>query len=485
MNKNDELMQEIEALRRCVSLLSAASLRINASLELDTVLQEVVESARMLTGARYGLIIPLDDTGQPHDFVSSGLSDEVHRLIVEWPDGPRLFEHFCDLPGVLRIADVHAFVRSLGFSADLLPSGAFLGTPMHHRDVHVGNFYLMEKEDGKAFSDEDEKVLMLFASQAAGAIANARTYRAERLARADLEALVDTSPVGVAVFNAKTGSLDLINREAKRIGESLRLHDRPPEDWLNVITCRRADGREIALDRFPLSEELAQAETLRAEEIVLSTPEGCSVTALINATPICAGDGAVESVVVTLQDLASLQQLARMRAEFLSMVSHELRVPLTSIKGSTATVLDASPSFDTAEMMQFFRLIDDQAEHMSGLIADLLDVGRIDSGMLSVSPQPSEVAKLVERARNTFLSGGGRHDILINLAPELPRVMADGRRIVQVLNNLLSNAARHSPVAAPIRVFAVRDGVHIAISVSDEGQGVAPENLAHLLSVPM
>ena len=152
-------------------------------------------------------------------------------------------------------------------------------------------------------------------------------------------------------------------------------------------------------------------------------------------------------------------------------MSHELRAPLTSIKGSAATVLGASPALDPAETLQFFRIIDGQADHMQGLIGALLDAGRIEVGTLTVAPEPSEVAALVDRARNTFLSGGARHTVLIDLPPELPRVMADRRRIVQVLNNLFSNASKHSPESSPIRVAAVRDGVHIAISVSDEGRG--------------
>ena len=137
MSNNDDLMREVEALRRRISVLSAASLRISASLELDTVLHEVVDSARALTGSGYGLIITLDAAGQPQDFVSAGLSAEEHRRLVEWPDGPRLFEHLRDLPGVLRLADVHVFVRARGFSADLLPSRTFQGTPMRHQGVHV------------------------------------------------------------------------------------------------------------------------------------------------------------------------------------------------------------------------------------------------------------------------------------------------------------------------------------------------------------
>ena len=181
-----------------------------------------------------------------------------------------------------------------------------------------------------------------------------------------------------------------------------------------------------------------------------------------------------------LQDLTPLEELERLRTQFLAMVGHELRIPLSSIKGSTATVLGASPMVSPAEMTQFFRLIDEQADYMSSLISNLLVVGRIDTGALSVAPEPAELAGLVEQARNTFLTGGGRHEIFIDLSPDLPRVMADQPRILQVLNHLLSNAARHSPESVPIRVSAARDGVHVAVSVSDEGRGMPAEQLARL-----
>jgi two-component system sensor histidine kinase KdpD len=162
------------------------------------------------------------------------------------------------------------------------------------------------------------------------------------------------------------------------------------------------------------------------------------------------------------------------------MVSHELRAPLTSIKGSTATVLGASRALDAGAPMQFFRIIDAQADQMGGLIGDLLDQGRIDVRTLSVSVEPAEVSGLVDQARSTFVSGGGRHTRRIDLPADLPRVMADRRRIVQVLGNLLSNAARHSPESSPIRVAAARDGTHVAVSVADEGPGVPPERLPYL-----
>ena len=475
MNDAVSTTRENEALRERFSRLSAAILRINASLDVATVLQEVVDSARALTGARYGIIAAVGDAGEVQDFVASGFTLDEQSQLAQWSDGPRLFEHLRDLPGALRLEDLEDYLPSLGFSPDLTPLSPLQAVPLRHRERHVGNFFLAGKEGGGEFTGEDEEVLSLFASQAAATIANARTHRDEQRARANLEALVDTSPVGVAVFDAGTGRPVSFNREARRIVELLRTPGRPFEQVLEVITCRYSDGREVSLEEFPLAQQLGSATTLRAEEMVLSVPDGRSVKTLVNVTPIHGEDGAVVSVVVTIQDLAPFEELDRLRAEFVGMVSHELRAPLTSIKGSTATVLGARPVPPAVEMVQYFRIIDGQADHMRGLIANLLDAGSIEAGTLSVAPEPSDVSRLVDRARGTFLSGGGRHPMLIDLPPHLPPVMADRDRVVQVLNNLFSNAARHAPESSPIRVEAERDGVHVAISVSDEGRGIPPE----------
>ena len=480
MNKPNEMEAEIQALRERISRLSAAVLRISSSLDLDTVLREVVESARALTGARYGVITTIDKTGKLQNFVTSGFTPEEHRQLAAWPDGVHLFEHFRDLPGAIRLRDMPAYVRSLGFSSDLMRSKTMQGTPMRHRGMHVGTFFLGEKEGGSEFTDEDEEVLVLFASQAATAIANARTHQDEQRARSNLEALVDTSPVGVVVLDAKTGHPLLLNRELKRIVGCLHMPDSTPEQLLEVLTYRRADGREIALADFPLAQELGRSELMRAEEIVLSVPDGRSVKTLVNSTPILSADGAVESVVVALQDMTPLEELERMRSEFLGMVSHELRAPLVSIKGCATTVLGASSALDPAETLQFFRIINEQADRMRALIGDLLDAVHIETGTLSVTLEPAEVTVMVDQARTTFLSGGGSNTVQVDLPPDLPLVRADRKRIVQVLVNLLTNAAMNSPESSVIRVSVVREDVHVAVSVTDQGRGIPVERQSHL-----
>ena len=485
MSHADDLRREDGAPRERFYTFNAAILRINASLDLNTVLREAVESARRLTGARYGIVTALTEGGAQCEPLYSGFTDEQRRDMASWPGKMSVVEHLSSQPGPLRVADLAGYLRSLGIEAGRDFSRSFQYAPMRHRDMHVGQFFLAKKSGGEAFTDEDEEVLALLASQAAAAVANARAHHAERRARARLETMVETSPVGVVVFDAQSGRPVSFNREARRIMESLDPTRRPPEELLELIQCRRADGRQIALSELPRARPLGGGGTVRAEEIELSVPNGRSLSTLANSTPIQSPGGDVESALVTLQDLAPLDEIERQRAEFVSLVSHELRRPLTSIKGSAATLLDEGETLVAAERREFCRIIVEQTAQMGGLIGDLLEAGRIGAGTLTVAPEPVEVAELVEPARSAFLSGGGRHGIRVDLPAALPRVMADTRRIVQVLANLIANAARHAPASSTIRIAAELDRAHVAVSVIDEGRGVAPEQLPHLFSRPV
>ncbi len=476
--------REMEALRERLSRLSQASLRINESLDFDEVLQGALDSARSLTSARYGVMTLLDDGGQVQDFLSSGLSTEESELLWLMPEGLRIFQALTGISEPVRLPDLVEHVRALGFRdfSIPLPVGVFrfMAAPILHRGVRVGHVFVGDREDGEEFSQEDQETLVMFAAQAALVIANARTHREERRARADLETLVNTSPVGVVVFDAGTGGMASVNREALRIVDGLRDGEQTAEDLLAVVTCVRSDGREVFLRELPLAEVLQAGETVRAEEIALRVPDGRSVSVLLNATPIHSENGQLQSFVITLQDLTPLEDQERLRAEFLAMVSHELRTPLAAVKGSVTTLLEGAGALDPAEMTQFHRIILDQSDQMRFLIGDLLDAARIETGTLAVTPEPSDVGVLVQEAGSRFPGGNAKSPLHVELAEDLPMAMADRRRIVQVLGNLLSNAAGYSPEGSPITVSAVRDGLHVAVSVADRGRGIPADLLPEL-----
>ena len=485
MQLTEKLQLENKQLRERLTRLSHASQRINESLDFETVLQGVVDSARSVTDARYCVVTLLDEEGNVQEYLVSGMTPEEASQIWNFPEADRLYEYLRQIREPLRLIDLFSHNRALGLP-EVRPAGSdaptisFMAAPIDHRGESVGHFFLAGKVSGPEFTAEDEETLVMFASQAALVITNARRYRDQQRTAADREALINTSPVGVIVFDARTGKPVSINREAARIGEGLRIHERHLENLTEVVTIQRADGREMSLEELSLAQVLSTGETVRAEEVVLQVPDGRKVKVLVNVTPIRTDNGHVASVVVTLQDTTPMEDLERMRAEFLAMVSHELRAPLAAIKGSASTALSDTFPFRQAEMVQFLRIISEHADRMAGLINDLLDVARIETGTLIVNPLPTVVTVLLDQARNTFVSGWDRNNVHLDLAPGLPPVMADPGRIVQVLVNLLTNAAKNSMNASSIRVHAEQEGDTVAISVSDTGRGVPPDQMAQL-----
>ena len=160
----------------------------------------------------------------------------------------------------LRVPDFASYIRSQDLPEFRPPAqmSACLGAPIRHRGENVGNIYLAKSEPGQKFTREDEDTLVMFASQAALVIGNVRRYRDERRARADLETLIDTSPVGVVVFDARTGVPVSFNRESRRIIGSLPDAGIPREATprrAHLPACRM--GAALSLAEFPLAQALS------------------------------------------------------------------------------------------------------------------------------------------------------------------------------------------------------------------------------------
>ena len=176
MSADEEHRGENEALRERIALLNT-TLCINASLDLDAVLQEVVDTARALTAAAYGAITTVDDAGEVQDFVTSGFTHEDRPRVATWPCREAFFEHLRNLPGVLRLDDLPGYIRSLGYAPERTPSKTMQATPMHHRDRNIGSLFLGEKVGAPRFAAQDEEILVQFAAKASTAVANARAPR--------------------------------------------------------------------------------------------------------------------------------------------------------------------------------------------------------------------------------------------------------------------------------------------------------------------
>lgn len=294
-----------------------------------------------------------------------------------------------------------------------------------------------------------------------------------------LEVLVNTSPVGVFVVDAD-GLVTLVNQEAERILGITHQPDDRLERYEQVATHKRPDGTVYDVRELPLQRALYTGENVRAEEVRFEFADGHSIPTLLHATPVYAPDGQISGAIAILQDMTPLEEVERLRSEFLGMVSHELKTPLTAIKGSAATVLGSRRPFGQEEMLDLFRIIDEQSDRLRELIDNILDMTRIEAGALSVTPEPLQLKEILEDARATFARGGAPQDVLLSYPDDLPLVNVDRRRAGQVVANLLSNASKFSLPNTPINVSVEHTDTYVTVHVRDQGQGIPTDKLPYL-----
>ncbi len=472
------LRRENEHLRERQSHLSDLSRRITSSLEPAAVLQDIVEAACDLAGARYGAMAVFDVSGRVRSFVTHGITPEQRVRLGDLPKGLGLLGMLQHEQRPMRLADISEHPRSVGFPPEHPPMKSFLGAPVRLEEESLGNLYLTGKIDGPEFTPEDEEAIVLFASQAALAVRNAQHFEALEDERRRLESLVRLLPVGVVMIEAGSERVLVVNREAERItGISYETGYAPGDHDQAVLEA--PDGSEIGEDS-PVMRALNFGETVRAEEVAYRFKDGRRVFALVSAAPIYGEGQEISAAVSIIQDISPLEDLERLKSEFLGIVSHELRTPLTAIKGSAATVLGSDHPLDEREIGEFFQIIDEQADRMRDLINNLLDVTRIEAGELSVSLAPFDLREALEEAESMFALNGGYQEVSVELEPGPMQVDADRRRIVQVLNNLLSNAGKYSPETTVIRVKVESGSDRITVHVRDEGRGIGSANLPHV-----
>lgn len=181
-----------------------------------------------------------------------------------------------------------------------------------------------------------------------------------------------------------------------------------------------------------------------------------------------------------LQTAQALSEANRLKAELISTLAHEMRTPLTSIKGYSTALLMEEASFSPETQREFLEIIDEECDVLQDLIHDLLESSIIDAGFLKLEMQPVVLPRLVQAVVDDFARRSHRHRLVVDFPEDFPLVDADPDRIMQVLRNLLDNAVKYSPDGGLVVVRGeVRPG-HVVISVADQGVGIAPEHLNRL-----
>jgi len=453
---------------------------INSALALEDVLRLIVANAsQVLEGARCS--VALFDEGR-NRVVSAASSDEADGGFGS--DGLGLEK---------KIA---AWVVQQGkpfLSGEAGPDSPLAGTseedtpslvsvPLFFGDRAVGALAATSPERN-VFSTEHVNLLNAFADQASVAVMNARLY--ERLAqeqkqtaqlyehvqqrRNELEAILRGIGDGVIVTDAALNLL-LMNPVATRI---FRVK---PDVTQSVPLSQVLPHPELlAL----LQDALGQDEPIVREIPLSSEGEGRQTIFQALASPVLSADGRTRGGVAVLRDVTSQKELERMKSNFLSVVSHELKTPLHSIKGFVDIILMGKTGPLNSTQADFLGTVRDQTALLQNLISDLLESQRLESGQVKLQltdVSMSEVANAVV-AKLRAVAEQGQVKLANAVEVNFPAIEADRTRIEQVLTNLVDNAIKFTPALGTVTISASDLGAEARVAVSDTGIGISSTEL--------
>ena len=204
----------------------------------------------------------------------------------------------------------------------------------------------------------------------------------------------------------------------------------------------------------------------------------------LDSSPVHGPDGEFYGRLYVFRDVTREREVDRMKSEFVALVSHELRTPLTSVKGYLDLVLEGAVGEVPPEQREFLTIAKRNADRLAALIADVLDLSRIEAGRLELHRTALDLAPVVDEAaaalRPQIAEKGQR--LTVDVPADLPAVLGDGERVTQVLTNLLSNAHKYTPPGGSIGVVARRDGNRVRVEVRDTGVGLTPYERSRLFT---
>jgi signal transduction histidine kinase/CheY-like chemotaxis protein len=528
--ENARLYEEARARRREAEIIADLARSLNATLDAGIVLDRVVQAARELCEsdlARIALREPTDETLVVHRVVGSRLPDGAPRRRLVPGDGlvARVLAsgrpaRTADPPG--RHGDDLRATEDEGTVAALVAPIVI--------DDRVRGLVAVENRGPRPFTDRDEAALLRLADQAAIALRNARLFAESERQRREAEALAALGRLLTETLEPLAVVRRIVESVATLLGVSMaglyRL-DRPSGDFLLMAgvgplvdwnrVLRRGTGTPglAAQERRPIvSPDVMSDPRVRFTPEARARMERSDYQSVLTV-PLFLHDAVIGTLTVgdrlgrlfTEDEVRLLQRFAdqaavamenarlyteeqaarreaeaasRMKDEFLATVSHELRTPLTSVLG-WITLLRRG-TLESAAAARALESVERNARLQTQLVEDLLDVSRIVTGNLALEPVPLDAGAVVAAGSETLRATASARQLGLEIVlPQAPTlVRGDAARLQQVVVNLVSNAVKFTPPGGRIEVRLEQRGSEARLTVSDTGQGIAPEFLPHV-----
>lgn len=478
---------------------------LNYPLDLKETLDTAVEALTAALGADHSAIL-LADT--EHDVlntaVARGYSEEITSFAALPTDAPlvpcRAFR-----TRKVQISSGDAFVDASG--QPLLPFlaqegvQASLAAPLIVQDQALGVLVYSYTQPHQ-FSSSEQQVARAIADQIGLAVVNARLYEAvadyvvwQENERAMLQAIIDELPAGV-ILRDQDGTLFMYNEAALNLAincSAVRAARAAGEFSMSPVwEVVGPEGEPPEQESLPSQQAILTGQPVKGIQVFLRQADGRIVPTLVNAAPVRDEGGNLTRGVSVFQDITALKELERHKDEFISVASHELRGPLTVIRGQAQLLQrqlrrqekqgQLQPSM--LNIMESMENIESQTARLNDLVNDLMDVSRIQSGKLVLQRMPTEVQPLIARVVQHWARSSANHTLLVDADLPAEHVLGwwDARRVEQIFNNLIGNAMKYSPEGGnvQVRVRHHAEAGEVVVTVQDGGMGIPPEALEHL-----
>ncbi|MDY6874897.1 MAG: GAF domain-containing protein [Chloroflexota bacterium] len=478
-------MGELTQERDRVEMLYRITSQLSASLDLDYVLNRALALVVEVVGAEQSSIMMLDlqssrlinraTLGAGERLPPGGVPTRFHR-------GEGLAGWVIDHREATIVADIRQdprWVESLGGGREYRSA---LAVPLLVSDDVLGTLLLFHTQPD--FFNEDHLLLVETAAiQVANAISNAELYglirdqagrlgsmlKAQQIEAAKSQAILEGVADGVMVADAG-GQVVLFNAAAEHIlelsrsdalgrmtGEMLGLYGTQARDWMETVTRWAKQPQTYAAEKY-------LAARLNIGDRIVSA----------HLAPVLMGDEFLGTVSV-FRDITADVEADRAKTEFVSTVSHELRTPMTSIKGYADLLLMGAAGMLADGQRDFLAVIKNNADRLTMLVDDLLDISRIESGRIVLSPKVMRTERVVDQVIKAMEARAAEKGVTLrsDVPRNLPKVIADSGRVAQIMTNLVANAYQYTPTGGEIVVSACAHGNEVHISVRDTGIGIA------------
>jgi len=487
--RTDELAREHE--------LTEALLRITAelasSLDLDRVLNRALALVNEVVGADRGVILllapdsdqlvlraafgtktPLPPGGRPSPYIKG---EGLAGWVIEKGES-------------VLIEDLPQDERWVRYRDPVQEHRSALAVPLLVSEDSIGAMLLFSSKP-YTFDTDQLRLLAAAGHQVAAAVNNAELYRlirdqAERLgvllreqqveaskSRAILESIADGVIVTdaehrVVIFNSSAEQILRLDRTTavdRLAVDFIGVYGAAGKRWAETVEAWR---RQPALD--------ATRQDVLDERLELDDDRIVAVS----VAPVILGDEFLGTVSI-FRDITREVEVDRLKSEFVATVSHELRTPMTSVKGYVEMLLMGAVGSINEEQRRFLQTIKGNIDRLGGLVNDLLDISRIESGRVALSLEPVDVGVILGEVREAVLRRGRIEskplEIDLHLPDSLPPAWADRDRLRQIINNLVENSFNYTPAGGLIDLMARHEGSRIVVSISDNGIGILPADL--------